>query len=82
MNNIISNDSIDRRNKWVDKIDNISGDFASNSEIIEKELGKELSQNGISSLLDHLRLCGNIPESYHHDSSEENTKKTKFTFLA
>jgi type II restriction enzyme len=22
-------------------------------------------------LLDHLRLCGNIPESYAHDSSEE-----------
>lgn len=78
MNNIISNDSIDRRNKWVDKIDNISGDFASNSEIIEKELGKELSQNGISSLLDHLRLCGNIPESYHHDSSEEK-QYSKYT---
>tara|TARA_R110002096_G_scaffold432700_1_gene649968 strand:+ start:228 stop:1142 length:915 start_codon:yes stop_codon:yes gene_type:complete len=78
MTKIISAEAITRRNIWVDKIDNISGNFASNSEIIEKELGKELSQNGISSLLDHLRLCGNIPESYHHDSSEEK-QYSKYT---
>lgn len=78
MTKIISAEAITRRNIWVDKIDNISGNFASNSELIEKELGKELSQNGISSLLDHLRLCGNIPESYHHDSSEEK-QYSKYT---
>lgn len=78
MTKIISAEAITRRNIWVDKIDNISGNFASNSEIIEKELGKELNQNGISSLLDHLRLCGNIPESYHHDSSEEK-QYSKYT---
>lgn len=37
----------------------------------EKELETEVNKNGISSLIDHLRLCGNIPESYGHDSSEE-----------
>ncbi len=78
MGKIISEEAIKRRNSWVEKIDNIEGDFASNSELIENELGKELSQNGISSLLDHLRLCGNIPESYHHDSSEEK-QYSKYT---
>ena len=78
MTKIISAEAITRRNIWVDKIDNISGDFSSNSEVIEKELGKEINKNGISSLLDHLRLCGNIPESYHHDSSEEK-QYSKYT---
>lgn len=78
MTKIISNKAIKRRNTWVSKIDNIKGDFASNSELIEKELGKELKKNGISSLLDHLRLCGNIPESYGHDTSEEK-QYSKYT---
>lgn len=78
MERIISDEAIKRRNNWVEKIDNIEGIFASNSELIENELGKELNQNGVSSLLDHLRLCGNIPESYHHDSSEEK-QYSKYT---
>jgi len=78
MDRIISEEAITRRNNWVEKIDNIEGNFASNSELIENELGKELNQNGVSSLLDHLRLCGNIPESYHHDSSEEK-QYSKYT---
>ena len=78
MTKIISAEAIARRNILVDKIGNLRGNFASNSEIIEKDLGKELSQNGTSILLDHLRLCGNIPESYHHDSSEEK-QYSKYT---
>lgn len=78
MDRIISDEAIKRRNNWVEKIYNIEGVFASNSELIENELGKELNQNGVSSLLDHLRLCGNIPESYHHDSSEEK-QYSKYT---
>lgn len=78
MDRIISDEAIKRRNNWVEKIDNIEGVFASNSELIENELGKELNKNGVSSLLDHLRLCGNIPESYHHDSSEEK-QYSKYT---
>jgi hypothetical protein len=78
MTKIISSEAIKRRNIWVDKIDNMSSDFASNSELIEKELGKELQKKGVNSLLDHLRLCGNIPESYHHDSSEEK-QYSKYT---
>lgn len=78
MPKIISEEAVKRRNNWVEKIDKIEGNFASNSELIEKELGKELNENGISSLLDHLRLCGNIPESYGHDTSEEK-QYSKYT---
>jgi len=78
MTKIISEEAIKRRNIWVDKIDKITGDFASNSEIIEEELGKELNINGVTGLLDHLRLCGNIPESYGHDTSEEK-QYSKYT---
>ena len=30
-----------------------------------------MERDGSAALLDHLRLCGNIPEQYGHDSSEE-----------
>ena len=36
-----------------------------------KELADEIKNQGTQSLLDHIRLCGDIPESYSHDSSEE-----------
>ena len=49
----------------------MEGNFASKTELIEAELGKELDASGISRLLDHLRLCGNTPESYGHDTREE-----------
>jgi len=78
MSKIISEEAIIRRNIWVDKIDKIDGHFASNSEIIEKELDKEIKQSGYSCLLDHLRLGGNIPESYGHDTSEEK-QYSKYT---
>ena len=78
MTKIISDKAIERRNIWVDKIDKIDGHFASNSRIIEEELSKELTTNGVSGLLDHLRLCGNIPESYGHDTSEEK-QYSKYT---
>ena len=78
MAKIISKEAIKRRNIWVNKIGNINGNFALNSELIENELGKELQINGVTGLLDHLRLCGNIPESYGHDTSEEK-QYSKYT---
>ncbi|MCX7999351.1 MAG: HindIII family type II restriction endonuclease [Leptospiraceae bacterium] len=45
--------------------------FGTSGEYLEKELEKEIQEFGIAVLLDHLRLCGNIPENYKHDSSEE-----------
>ena len=71
MNKIISDKAIKRRNFWVEKIRKLSGNFGNDTEKLEKELEAETKKNGIASLIDHLRLCGNIPESYGHDTSEE-----------
>lgn len=71
MSKIISNIAIKRRDYWVEEIRKLSGHFGNDTEKLEKELEAEIKKNGVSSLIDHLRLCGNIPESYGHDTSEE-----------
>ncbi|MDO9153299.1 MAG: HindIII family type II restriction endonuclease [Paludibacter sp.] len=71
MSKIISDIAIKRRDYWVKEIRKLSGHFGNDTEKLEKELEAEIKKNGISSLIDHLRLCGNIPESYGHDTSEE-----------
>lgn len=68
---IISETAITRRAYWVEEIRKLSGDFGGDSERLEKVLREELVSQGAQTLLDHLRLCGDIPESYGHDSSEE-----------
>ena len=73
MSKIISDTTIKRRDFWVEEIRKLSGNFGSDTEKLEKELEAEIKKNGTASLIDHLRLCGNIPESYGHDTSEENT---------
>lgn len=78
MTKIISKDAIKRRNQWVAKIGGLNGDFASNSLEMEKSLGSEINKLGTQTLLDHLRLSGNIPESYGHDTSEEK-QYSKYT---
>lgn len=71
MSKIISGIAIKRRDYWVEEIRKLSGHFGNDTEKLEKELEAEIKKNGVSSLIDHLRLCGNIPESYGHDTSEE-----------
>lgn len=71
MKNSISNSAIKRRAYWIDEIRKLSGNFGEDTDRLEKELEQEIKKSGISSLIDHLRLCGNIPESYGHDTSEE-----------
>ena len=71
MSKIISDTAIKRRDYWVEEIRKLSGHFGNDTEKLEKELEAEIKKNGVSSLIDHLRLCGNIPESYGHDTSEE-----------
>ena len=71
MSKIISDVAIKRRQYWVEEIRKLSGHFGNDTEKLEKELETEVNKNGIFSLIDHLRLCGNIPESYGHDTSEE-----------
>lgn len=68
---IISSNAIKRRAYWVNEIKKLSGNFSDDYDRLEAELIDEVNQTGITALIDHLRLCGSIPESYKHDSSEE-----------
>lgn len=71
MSNLIPNTAIIKRKYWIEEIRKLSGNFVEDSNRLENEIEIEISQNGVTALIDHLRLCGNIPESYGHDSSEE-----------
>ena len=62
MKSIISDSAIKRRQYWVEEIRNLSGNFGDDTDRLEKELSEEIKKSGISTLIDHLRLCGNIPE--------------------
>ena len=68
---VLTEKAIQRRRHWIDEIAKISGKFGDDSAKVDRELTAELKQDGISALLDHLHLCGSIPEHYGHDSSEE-----------
>lgn len=68
---IINQESLRARKHWVAKIANISHDFGQDTSRLQLELNEELAGNNSSSLVSHLRLCGAIPESFGHDSSEE-----------
>lgn len=71
MSKIISAKAIKTRQYWIEEIRKMSLNFGNNIDKLEKELEAEIKKNGVPSLIDHLRLCGNIPESYGHDTSEE-----------
>ncbi|GAB4305013.1 MAG: HindIII family type II restriction endonuclease [Geminocystis sp.] len=71
MTNIIDQKAIENRKIWINKIQNYRGNFADEPKNIEDELKREIEEKGIDNLIDHLRLCGHIPESYSHDSTEE-----------
>ncbi len=71
MREVISKSAVDRRLYWIDEIVTLSGHFGSDSTRVEAELSEEIKDNGLRALLDHLRLCSAIPESYGHDTSEE-----------
>lgn len=68
---ILTNQSIERRKLWTEKIHRTRGSFGESAKQIENDLTLEFTSDGIEALLDHLRLCGVIPESYDHDSTEE-----------
>ena len=66
---VITQEQIDRRNYWVNKISRLSDDFGVDAEKVEGEIDQEIRDIGIDSLLGHLRLCGTIPERYGHVST-------------
>lgn len=63
--------SIVRRRHWVEEVSSLSGSFEADAAKVEGKLELEFAQDGEQCLLDHLRLCGSIPEKYDQDSSEE-----------
>lgn len=67
----IRKDAIKRRLYWIEEIVTLSGTFTNDSSRVEQEIRDEIKESGFQALLDHLRLCSAIPESYPHDSSEE-----------
>lgn len=60
-----------RRGYWVAELAKLSGSFGDDSTKMIEELRSEIARDGKEALLDHLRLCGAMPEQYGHDSSEE-----------
>ena len=71
MTSIIGQQAIVRRKYWMGEIQKLSGNFGADTSKLERELKQEFEKSGVQTLLDHLRLCGDIPEQYGHDSSEE-----------
>ncbi len=71
MKNIISDKAIKRRTYWVEEIRKLSGNFGDDTDRLEKELEAEVKKSEVRALIDHLRLCGSIPESYRPGTSEE-----------
>jgi len=60
------------REHWVSRIAELSG--SSEHDPTDKmitELQDEIRNEGTQALLEHLRICGAVPERYAHDSSEE-----------
>ncbi|MBQ5515795.1 MAG: HindIII family type II restriction endonuclease [Acetobacter sp.] len=71
----ITNNTIERRKYWIEKIAQLSRSSKEDIEYAYQDICQTLSNEyysfGLESLLDHIRLCGTIPETYIHDSSEE-----------
>ncbi len=68
---IFNESSVERKSRWLNKIAICSKNFRDSSIDLERELHTEISQFGIKALLDHLRLSGDIPEAFEHDSTVE-----------
>jgi type II restriction enzyme len=60
-----------RRSNWVAELSELSGSFNDDSLELIEGLREEIQDEGNISILQHLRICGAVPEQYRHDSSEE-----------
>jgi type II restriction enzyme len=67
---ILTDRAILRRRHWIDELAQISGRFGEDTARVERELSAEIEQE-TTALLDHLYLCGAIPEEYGRDTSAE-----------
>ena len=71
ISNEVGRTTIERRAYWISEIAKISGRFTDDTERLQAEIRSEIEKEGAGVLLDHLRMCGHLPECYRHDSSEE-----------
>ncbi len=67
----IASEARRRRTYWVGELAKLTGSFGDDSARMIVELRAEIRRDGVAALVDHLRLCGAVPEHYPHDSSEE-----------
>ncbi|MEY4530195.1 MAG: hypothetical protein RLZZ156_916 [Deinococcota bacterium] len=67
----LSEAQILNRAYWIERIRRFDGDFIVSVRSLEQQLRAELDNLGLIGLIGHLELCGVIPESFRHDSSEE-----------
>lgn len=67
----ITNVTKERRERWLEKISTDGKKFGDVSAAFKQQLIDETKNEGKGAILDHLRVCGHIPEKYPHDSSEE-----------
>jgi type II restriction enzyme len=63
--------AFERRRRLVGELHQPDGDFGAAAARILDRLRAELATAGPVAVLDHLRLCGAMPEHFAHDSSEE-----------
>lgn len=72
MSDIISKTAQKRRTYWIEELQKLSGSFGTDTTKLAEKLEKEFNRFGVAALIDHLRLCGSIPESYSHDIVRKN----------
>ena len=68
---VITKSAVQRRKKWIEEIARMNGDFNADSRSMQDALSRQIKRRGLPALLEHLRLCSSIPESYGWDSREE-----------
>jgi len=74
----ISEQSFQDRATWITNIGTRGGSFTNDTDRLQNELRADVAEEKGQRLYNHLRLCGNIPEQYDHDSSEEK-QYSKYT---
>jgi type II restriction enzyme len=72
---VIDHSAIARREHWIANLESLKGKqkdaFREAAEKIDLGLSKKWEIEGNSAIIDHLRLCGDIPEGFGHDSTAE-----------
>lgn len=70
-NPIIAAAVVVRRLDWINQLKQLSGSFSGDVSKLEEALAAQIRAGGAAIIIEHLRLCGCIPECYAHDSTEE-----------